>query len=353
VGHSVTPNRLVSHDGWDSTRKIRTKYVGALDILNYSFKVQGGVTSYEYEEPAQVLKCPCCSSYLAIPSVGITGSEHVIHWIVKSSGSKPSLKAADLDYSSLRVRNLKMHDNYLPNQGYYVLSVEFTTTENRITDDKIREWWRECIEKKIHSKFACASASRPGYFIRRSPHVHHNACDFEIHCPNPDCDLNSVEWFEKVPAMNNTDTFLQPLEPFVTSSKRDYWHGVPISAFTADAQIYARCPSVIIATVDKHELEMDGLIAHPDIMSENEIGEENERLVEAGVKAKGQSVIVELKDTVNGRRLDFYDSTFRSYLRQLLYYMVMAGMERGIISIRYNIKELRWVKSDPEGDYFF
>jgi hypothetical protein len=66
-----------------------------------------------------------------------------------------------------------------------------------------------------------------------------------------------------------------------------------------------------------------------------------------------KDVIVELKDTVNGRRLDFYDSTFRSYLRQLLYYMVMTGIEKGIISIRYNIKELRWVKSDSEGDYFF
>jgi hypothetical protein len=105
--------------------------------------------------------------------------------------------------------------------------------------------------------------------------------------------------------------------------------------------------------VAQAELEMDGLIAHPDIMSENEKGEENEKLVEAGVKAKGQSVIVELKDTVNGTRLDFYDSTFRSYLRQLLYYLVMTGIEKGIISIRYNIKELRWVKSDSEGDYFF
>jgi hypothetical protein len=105
--------------------------------------------------------------------------------------------------------------------------------------------------------------------------------------------------------------------------------------------------------VAQAELEMDGLLAHPDIMSENEIGEQNEGLAEAGVKAKGQSVIVELKDTVNGRRLDLYDSTFRSYLRQLLYYMVMTGIEKGIISIRYNIKELRWVKSDSEGDYFF
>jgi hypothetical protein len=87
--------------------------------------------------------------------------------------------------------------------------------------------------------------------------------------------------------------------------------------------------------VAQADIEMDGILAHPDIISDE------------------KDVIVELKDTVNGRRLDFYDSTFRSYLRQLLYYMVMTGIEKGIISIRYNIKELRWVKSDSEGDYFF
>ena len=87
--------------------------------------------------------------------------------------------------------------------------------------------------------------------------------------------------------------------------------------------------------VAQADIEMDGILAHPDIMSDE------------------KDVIVELKDTVNGRRLDFYDSTFRSYLRQLLYYMVMTGIEKGIISIRYNIKELRWVKSDSEGDYYF
>lgn len=87
--------------------------------------------------------------------------------------------------------------------------------------------------------------------------------------------------------------------------------------------------------VAQADVEMDGILAHPDIMSDE------------------KDVIVELKDTVNGRRLNFYDSTFRSYLRQLLYYMVMTGIEKGIISIRYNIKELRWVKSDSEGDYFF
>ena len=46
------------------------------------------------------------------------------------------------------------------------------------------------------------------------------------------------------------------------------------------------------------DIEMDRILAHPDIMSDE------------------KGVIVELKDTVNGRRLNFYDSKFRSYLRQ-------------------------------------
>jgi hypothetical protein len=48
------------------------------------------------------------------------------------------------------------------------------------------------------------------------------------------------------------------------------------------------------------EIEMDGIVGHADIV-------DNEN-----------KVIIELKDTVSGTRLNFYDSTFRSYLRQLL-----------------------------------
>lgn len=85
--------------------------------------------------------------------------------------------------------------------------------------------------------------------------------------------------------------------------------------------------------VSQAELILDGLVAHPDII--------------------GEDVVVELKDTVNGKRLDFSDPTFRSYLRQLLYYLTITGIEKGIISIRYNIKELHWIKRDEQGDYFF
>jgi hypothetical protein len=74
-----------------------------------------------------------------------------------------------------------------------------------------------------------------------------------------------------------------------------------------------------VAQVD---IEMDGIVAHPDIMTKN------------------GDVIVELKDTVSGKRLVFSDNIFRSYLRQLLYYLVMTGIEKDIISIRNNVKVL-------------
>jgi CRISPR/Cas system-associated exonuclease Cas4 (RecB family) len=89
--------------------------------------------------------------------------------------------------------------------------------------------------------------------------------------------------------------------------------------------------------VAQTELQMDDIVAHPDIMDNTD----------------GKKIIIELKDTVSGKRLDINDYTFRSYLRQLLYYLVMTGIEKGIISIRYNIKELRLIRKDETGEYFF
>ena len=89
--------------------------------------------------------------------------------------------------------------------------------------------------------------------------------------------------------------------------------------------------------VAQAELQMDEIVAHPDIMDNTD----------------GNKVIIELKDTVAGKRLDITDYAFRSYLRQLLYYLIMTGIENGIISIRYNIREMRLIKKDETGEYFF
>ncbi len=89
--------------------------------------------------------------------------------------------------------------------------------------------------------------------------------------------------------------------------------------------------------VAQAELQMDEIIAHPDIMD----------------NAGQNKVIIELKDTISGKRLDINDYTFHSYLRQLLYYLTMTGIEKGVLSIRYNIRELKLLKKDESGEYFF
>ena len=81
------------------------------------------------------------------------------------------------------------------------------------------------------------------------------------------------------------------------------------------------------------ELELDGLIAHPDIMNEE--------------------MIIELKDTNSFKRYNLNDEQFLSYLRQLLYYLTISGKEKGIILIKYNNYELKLIRKEKEGDYFF
>jgi hypothetical protein len=79
-------------------------------------------------------------------------------------------------------------------------------------------------------------------------------------------------------------------------------------------------------------IEMDGIVAHPDIMV-------NDKL------------IIELKNTA-GNRLTLDDTTFQGYVLQLLYYMVMTKIEKGILAIRYEIKDLQWIGRDSQGDHY-
>ncbi len=85
--------------------------------------------------------------------------------------------------------------------------------------------------------------------------------------------------------------------------------------------------------ISQRDLEFDGLIAHPDIMNND--------------------FVIELKDTMSHTRLDITNDKFISYIRQLLYYMIISGYETGILSIIYNSEELKYLRSDDKGDYFF
>lgn len=247
VGDNVTPNNMIDRQGFDKSRKIRTRYVGAVGVLTNHHKDGDPGTEWSGGEPAQVLKCPCCSSILAVPSAGLPGQEFTIHWIFKSN-RKPSITLDDLNYGTFRVLDVKIRT--MPNPSFYVLSIRFTNSSPELKDDHINQWWTKKVSEVIAAKKPeCAYASRPGYFIRRVNDKLRSACDFEIHCPNPDCQLNQVEWFEKIPS--SKDIMRRVIEPFDIPSKEGMCYGVPIPAYTVDAQIYAKCPSIIISTVDK------------------------------------------------------------------------------------------------------
>jgi hypothetical protein len=149
----------------------------------------------------------------------------------------------------IEVRNYKVTS--LPSARYYVVSIRFFTN-NKIGSEIIDRWWQNYVSPALGAdcKGEFARASRPGYFVRRWD-IQREAIDFEIHCPNPQCELNKIHWFEFVPSSSGEHQLGLILDPFRIPGRKGYGYGVPISAYVVDDQIYHRCPSLVIATVDK------------------------------------------------------------------------------------------------------
>lgn len=250
LGGDVTPNNVVDHAGWDNKRRIGTRYAGANSILKYTHTrgTKPGERISSSGEPAQVLKCPCCFEIMAVPSAGYTGRNHQIFWIF-SSKEKPSLRSETLDYRNFKVDEHKIIE--LPSPGYYCLRIKLTSAIDKIDDNNINEWWRQHVKELVKGDLACSAPSRPGYFIVTAQTVHHTPIDFELHCPNPSCTLNNSEWTELIPSTGNSMINRYVLKPFLKPDRENYSYSIPVPAYTADAQVYSKCPSVVIATVDK------------------------------------------------------------------------------------------------------
>jgi len=252
VGGEVTPNNLVDHMGFDKTTKIRTRNVGAVGILTYKHKDYNPGEKIEFQgEPAQVSSCPCCSAVLAIASEGVPAQNQVV-FLTFTADDKPSDILKDPGYSEVFIHKIRIHN--LPMRKYFVAEVEFSSLTGDITDIKINNWWRKIFASVLKIKttsLVCAQASRPGYFIKKLNDVNRSPYDFEIRCPNPNCELNAVTSEESIPGDGANVSSLPIIEPFQLPSNPSKSRGVPIPAFTVDAQIYAWCPSIIIATVDK------------------------------------------------------------------------------------------------------
>jgi len=204
-------------------------------------------------EPAQVIKCPVCDSWLTIPKTGLPKEDNKLHFVVKLSESP-------LEVSNI-LKNLKETKDFIEestlsnknhDEGYYTLSLTFT--DQNIEKKEIEELWDEL---KYTFEIASLNLYRQGYFgsikdLARNQ-VRNEYSDFEIWCPNPECDLNKVSWKEGVPLEHEESSFQFPDGNFEKIIESPFISGtrIPIPAYTVDEQIYSRCPTVIISTADK------------------------------------------------------------------------------------------------------
>ncbi|TVP40735.1 hypothetical protein NARC_60122 [Candidatus Nitrosocosmicus arcticus] len=109
-----------------------------------------------------------------------------------------------------------------------------------------------------------------------------------------------------------------------------------------------------IGVTQKELLFEDDLIARPDLMTGSSSHKSEFQNTISTKKDNEAEIIVEFKDTKSFERLTPDNKRFKSYLRQLLYYLVISGYDTGILCIRYsNNRRLVWIKRDTKGDYFF
>ena len=136
--------------------------------------------------------------------------------------------------------------------GYMTLIL--TLGGRKLTEKEIDDLW-EKLKNLIPAEILSMRASRPGYFGCGSElgRTRNLPRDFEIYCPNPDCELNNgVVHVEGVPL--NPEGAGEEFPDGLVERQSEFpfsGHRIPVPAYTVDEQIYHRCPTIIVSTADK------------------------------------------------------------------------------------------------------
>ncbi len=288
VGGNVTPNQLRGFGIWLSDRP--AQYIpGALDILgglkrsydgpDEELRKKAGYNPDINGEPAQVMQCPVCGSHLAISEEGLSEGTHTLYVLCHGlPAAAPSLTILPPPPAGIHISDCRIV-NSRRNYSTLALTVEINSQKRWDADSIDHYFWKRllpCLGSGV--ELQCARPARPGYFVLSYPNQQHNRtdADFEIFCPNPDCDLNQHHWVEAAPLPREktggekqnalqkalfSPTFTPGLpvtmnwqnapEFFQDGDNSNRSVSIPVPAYTVDDQVYARCPSLIIATVDK------------------------------------------------------------------------------------------------------
>jgi hypothetical protein len=250
VGGDVTPNRLLDRRYKRRFSKKEEVSLGATGLLLSPDTYKNDYCRTPSKgRPAQILNCPACDSVLAITSTNInSGKDNWLHWLI-SSPYPPKVSKAAIDASFLVIKDIVVKP--LPNENYYVISIKLRL-KRQITKDDIDQWWENKVKPALgkEAKGEFSRPSFPGYFIRRWD-ISRTPIDFEIHCVNPECPLNRTQWSEHIPGTAPESSEVTVLKPFRVRGKTGVSWSIPISAYVVDDQVYNRCPSMLISTVDK------------------------------------------------------------------------------------------------------
>jgi len=257
VGGGVSPNRMQTFDF------SRRPVLGAIDLLRRK-KGEG--------DPAQILNCPACSSILSIPENGINSNSYKIHLIINSKIDSKEIKYQIMknierkkaDDITIKIITISEHEN-----KYYTLNMDIECNRKILSkefDNIIESMMDEINQGQTQFTLIPVKPSRPGYFLKyiKNRRGVNTPFDFEIYCPNPECPLHYEKgiWIDGKPS-NTTGKIkfnsqvIQAPEKTSFNKPADFLcinnlsMKIPIPAYTVDEQIYARCPSFIVATVDK------------------------------------------------------------------------------------------------------
>ena len=255
IGREATPTRFAYFSGGNHGKKV----LNAEGLLISSVQFDKDIGRWAEKpkgDPAQVTSCPVCGNTLCI-SDSDKIKQKQLTWIIRTKKNLSTLsKIHKSEFESPTVKLAKepsfseISEN---DDGDHFVRVSMEISLQNNTSDakkKIDEWWHYNVNRNFVSgdliALCSTRASMPGYFFLTRDDGG-RPYDFVIHCTNNDCELNKSDWYEKVPKENNTTI---PV-PFRKHDNKNTSISIPISAYTVDEQIYAKCPTFIIATTDK------------------------------------------------------------------------------------------------------
>lgn len=233
VGGAVTPNHMKGTGYGDFG-------AGAINLLERP-------SQNDESDPAQILNCPACNSILSIPLGDIPTGTLSLKMHV---GTRPRSDQAALDAASnakFRITGVRYVPHMSGRSGFANVEIQLGSS---VRATEIHNWWIETAEPALGTSLNSFGVTRPGY-IPIAGGRQGKASDYEIRCPDPDCELNQVLFQEKLPARNGGWDFVAGHPCFVLPTNSNVTRGLNISAFTVDQKILGRPPSMLIATVDK------------------------------------------------------------------------------------------------------